>query len=199
MLYYFCAKTFSLCILSLLYKATSTDHCYNDVDFKFVSNYTTNSMRTFLYKLHHNLLGLNSRVANFVRNHPRTCTFCDIIRIREENPETTKHLFFECNIVEDCLRGFFNWCFNNAIVIGSREFFVGTSFENENKNKTMDIVLCIAKKIIWECKLRFCIPTVEIFKKCFLWEIKIMYKNSKFVRDCVTKSDLFLNHQEIRF
>ena len=156
-------------------------------------------MRTFLFKLHNNLLGLNSRVANFVRNHPRTCTFCDILRIRDEHTETTKHLFFDCTIVEESVREFFAWCFNNQLVVGHREFFVGTAFENENKNKTVDVVLNILKKTIWDCKLRFCIPTMEHLKKTFLWEIKILHRNSKFIRDILGKSDLFLNHQEIHF
>jgi hypothetical protein len=41
-------------------------------------NFLDNGMRTFLFNLHNNQLGINSRVAHFVRNHPNTCTFCDI-------------------------------------------------------------------------------------------------------------------------
>jgi len=162
-------------------------------------NFYNNSMRTFLFKLHNNLLGLNSRVANFVRNHPRTCTFCDVLRIREENSETTKHLFFDCEIVEQCLRGFFAWVFNDGTGFGYREFFTGFQFENVNKNKALDITINIVKKVIWDCKLRYSVPTLDILKNTFLWEIRLLYKNSKTVREIIRKSDLFLNHRDIHF
>jgi len=56
--------------------------------------YLHNSVKTFIFKLHNNILGINSRVAHFVRNHPSTCTFCDITQAPEENSESIKHLFF---------------------------------------------------------------------------------------------------------
>jgi len=56
--------------------------------------YLQNTTRTFIFKLHNNTLGINSRVAHFVRGHPNTCTFCDLTREPEENVETTLHLFF---------------------------------------------------------------------------------------------------------
>ncbi len=70
-------------------------------------SFLSNATRTFLFKLHNNLLGMNNRVANFVRGHPRTCTFCDLIRDPIENVENTRHLFFECTCVETAIRVFF--------------------------------------------------------------------------------------------
>jgi len=157
------------------------------------------SMKTFLFKLHNNLLGLNSRVAHFVRNHPRTCTFCDLARVGDDNTENTKHLFFYCGIIEENIQLLFKWILGNNEIIGYRDYFLGYRFENLNKQKVLDIALNIVKKNIWDCKLRYCIPTLEILKSNFLDEIKKMYANSKKVRDFIRKSELFVFHEEIRF
>ncbi len=38
-----------------------------------------NNMRVFLFKLHNNILGLNNRVAHFIRDHLPICTFCRLM------------------------------------------------------------------------------------------------------------------------
>jgi hypothetical protein len=56
-----------------------------------------NVQREFLYKFFNNILGLNSRVANFVAGHSAECTLC--VLNREPLPINTEsflHLFFEC-------------------------------------------------------------------------------------------------------
>ena len=59
-------------------------------------NFFDNSPRTFIFKLHNNLLGINTRVAHFVRNH----SFCSLHQVPEDFPETILHLFFDFNCVE---------------------------------------------------------------------------------------------------
>jgi hypothetical protein len=41
-------------------------------------SFFSNNMRTFLFKMHTNILGLNNRVAHFIRDHSPICTFCRI-------------------------------------------------------------------------------------------------------------------------
>ena len=163
----------------------------------WVKPYYSNVMRVFIFKYYNNLLGLNSRVAHFVRNHPRTCTFCDLARIRQENSETIKHLFYDCNLVEEPLANFFLWL--GIPEIGYRDFFLGINTQDVNKNKMMDIVLNVLRKAIWDCILRYCLPTGEYLKKTFLFESRVMYTASKKFRDIVAKSGYFTNHAEIRF
>jgi len=155
-------------------------------------------MHTFLFKLHNNLLGLNTRVANFVENHPRTCTFCDLRREPVEYPETTLHLFFECTSVEVNLQNFFSWI-SNDLVIGQRAFLTGFELANFHSNKILDLISAILKKIIWDCKLRFCIPTLEILQDGFKEEIFKLHCISPYVRNLIIKSELFQNHEDIHF
>ena len=155
-------------------------------------------MRTFLFKLHNNLLGLNTRVAKFVANHPRTCTFCDIRGEPGEYPETTLHLFYECTVIEENIQQFFHWI-RADIIVGSRNYFTGFDNPNIHANKLLYIVTSILKKCIWDCKLRFTVPTIEILKQNFLVEINKLYSTSSFIRDLITKSALFANHNDIHF
>ena len=119
------------------------------------NSFLSNATRTFLFKLHNNQLGMNNRVANFVRGHPRTCTFCDLLRDPTENVENTRHLFFECTSVETAVGEFFTWILNSntQINVSAREFFVGFTSENIHKNAVLDVVLVLLKKTIWDCKL----------------------------------------------
>ncbi len=165
------------------------------------NSFLNNATRTFLFKLHNNLLGMNNRVANFVRGHPRTCTFCDMLRDPAENVENTRHLFYECTSVEAALCNFFTWLLNSNVQINvsASEFFVGFNFENSNKNAVLDVVLVILKKTIWDCKLRYVVPTGAILKESFLDEYRKLFRNSSQVREHTRKSDIFLHHPEVRF
>jgi len=164
---------------------------------QWVKPYYSNAMRVFLFKYYNNLLGLNSRVAHFVRNHPRSCTFCDLARVRQENSETIKHLFYDCELVEVQITNFFLWL--GIPEIGYREFFLGIDTQDENKNKMLDIVLNVLRKAIWDCKLRYCLPTLDFFKQNFIFELKVMNTTSKKFRDIFAKSGYFEGHAEIRF
>ena len=165
------------------------------------NSFLNNATRTFLFKLHNNLLGMNNRVANFVRGHPRTCTFCDLLRDPIENVENTRHLFFECTSVETAIGDFFTWLLNSNthIHVSAREFFVGFNFDNTHKNAVLDVILVLLKKTIWDCKLRFIVPTGAMLKESFFEEYKKLFRNSSKVREITRRSDIFLNHPEIRF
>jgi len=164
-------------------------------------NYLDNSTRTFLFKLHNNLLGTNTRVAHFVRNHPRTCTFCGIAQDPEDHPETILHLFFECVHIERLLSAFYLWLFGmeNAPPISARNFLIGFEFENTHKKQILDLCGILVKKYIWDCKLRYHLPRIEDLKNSFLSEFKNIYNHNSKVRSQTQKSQLFANNNEIHF
>ena len=162
--------------------------------------YLHNSTRTFIFKLHNNTLGLNSRVAHFVRNHPSTCTFCDINGIPEENLESTKHLFFDCPSVENLITDFYTWVLSEEQprYISRKEFFVGFNFDCENKNKVLHLINLLVKKFIWECKLRFTLPALVDLKNTVASEMHRIFHTNSRMRKNITRSNFFTNH-EIRF
>jgi hypothetical protein len=165
----------------------------------WTKNFLDNSTRTFLFKLQNNLLGLNSRVAHFVRQHSPLCTFCSLMRSPEDHPESTRHLFFDCTYTENVLLPFYSWILRTPVELGIKDFFVGFSFECSNKNLVMDLINIITKKYIWDCKLRFNIPNIDDLKAMFIKNYSFWYKNYQKIRDYTDKSDIFVNHNEIHF
>jgi len=164
-------------------------------------SFLDNSTRTFIFKLHNNLLGINTRVAHFVRNHSRTCTFCTALRDPDDNPESILHLFFECEPVENMLVNFFEWLrirdFDQQI--SPRNYFQGFNMNCENKNRVMDLITVIVKKYIWDCKQRFTVPNLDSLKLIFVSEYSHLMRDSQKVRKFTHKSKIFENHIEIRF
>ena len=163
-------------------------------------SYLKNSVRTFTFKLHNNILGLNTRVSHFVRGHPRTCTFCDVAGEPEENEETTLHLFFDCVHVEQILNNFYRWLFNNEndFFLSRREFFVGFISDNVNKEKTLLVVNILVKKYIWDCKLRFHLPSLIGLKRQIVSELQQISEMSRTWNIVLERSGLFENNR-IRF
>ncbi len=155
-------------------------------------SYLHNSTRTFIFKLHNALLGLNSRVAHFVRNHPSTCTFCDLRLIPEENLENTKHLFFECSSVEGLIANFYTWALNSNVRRDPTrsEFFVGFKTGNDWSDQVLHLINLLVKKFIWDCKLRFTIPTSEILKRTVINELRLITTLKKSIKNTVNRSEL---------
>jgi hypothetical protein len=154
-------------------------------------SYLQNSTKVFCFKLYSNLLGLNSRVAHFVRGHSNCCTFCDISNEPEENVESTKHLFFDCTHTENVLLEFYSWVFSTVRPVSRTEFFVGFDTGNDKKNKTLNVVNILVKKFIWDSKLRFTLPTTEHLKLSVISELKRISSINPVMRETFIQSDLF--------
>ena len=84
-------------------------------------SFFTNDIRIFLFKMHANILGLNNRVAHFIRDHSPICTFCRILARGDANDETTLHLFCECPTTERVRNDFLVWAYNEADYAISRK------------------------------------------------------------------------------
>jgi len=83
--------------------------------------------------------------------------------------------------------------------LSAKEFFQGFDFECNNKKFVLDICNILAKKYIWDCKLRFSIPSLINLKNNFMSDFSNLYKNSRLVRESTNKSHFFENHREIHF
>jgi len=164
-------------------------------------NYLDNGTRTFIFKFFNNIIGLNTRVAHFVRGHPRTCTFCDIAEEPYENDETTLHLFYDCRHVENVLTAFYTWLFEleNNYYVSRLEFFVGFTSENIHRQRVLHIVNLLIKKYIWDCKQRFTVPGIVNLKLYILGELQRLSTLSRIWRDALVKSDLLNNNNRIQF
>jgi hypothetical protein len=130
----------------------------------WTKNYFSNQDRTFLFKLYNNTLGYNNAVAHFVPGHTPYCTFCEITRSPDANPETPLHLFYECRSVSSVIENVFcNITDNLDFRFSRREYFA--TFETREAscsvNSTLTIISKIVIKYIWDCRNRQCVPSVD--------------------------------------
>ena len=155
-------------------------------------SYLDNSTRTFLFKLHNNTIGTNTRLSHFVRNHSRICTFCALTRNPHDEDENPLHLFFQCRSTEPVVLGILSWFVENENDFRriSRQNFFGTfNWESNNKNIIMQLVCALIKKYIWDCKLRFSLPNLECGKEFLKMELDRIICQSSKIRKVYDSSD----------
>jgi exonuclease III len=137
--------------------------------------YFSNSLRTFIFKLHNNTLVTNTVLSNFVRGLSRNCTFCNITGNQEPEDETILHLFFTCRTVEPILENFYSWVHgNNEFIVSRRNFFTTPEGININSNEILLVINHLVMKYLWEIKLRKNLPVLEHLKTYVLGEINVM-------------------------
>ncbi len=139
-------------------------------------------MKTFLFKLHNNTLGYNNAVAHFVASHSSCCTFCDAGGDADINAETGLHLFYECVHVSAIVDDIFNRITAvENFEYSRREYF--TTFERRDFSHTKNLVLTIISKfimkVLWDCKLRFAKPTLEVCWELICESISTLRANNK--------------------
>jgi hypothetical protein len=156
-------------------------------------SFLDNSTRTFLFKLHNNTLGINSRIHHFVQGQSKNCTFCELMHNPEEESETILHLFFQCQHTEPIVLGFLEWLVNNREI---SETFTRTNFfgtfgtGNLNLNKFLQLSCVLLKKFIWDCKMRFTLPNLELCKDWIKAELDRILSHNKKIRDTYNGSGL---------
>ena len=157
-------------------------------------SFLDNDMRSFLFKLHNNILGLNSRVTHFIADHSPICTFCRISLRNDAENEDTYHLFYTCPITEHFRDSFFRWAYNEAnhYVIGRNELFL-VQEENNVLNSRSLIKTLISKlylKYIWDCRNRYAIPDLELAKENICQKLKTITSLSNIMREHLNDSGL---------
>jgi hypothetical protein len=154
-----------------------------------------NSTRTFLFKLHNNTAGYNLSVSHFVRGHSPNCTFCDILEIPEEHNETPLHLFFQCTAVETLTNDIFSWLLDTETVISRQELFTIFKREDFRKNDFLTIFAKLLLKYYWDCKQRFCLPTLNNAKATLKKELEILIQCNSKIRQIHANSGIMLNRE----
>ena len=145
----------------------------------WAATFFDNVLKTFIFKLHNNTLGYNYTVSKFVRNHPDTCTFCDIRETVDEVRETPIHLFFQCASAEPIVENIFRWALGDEYDrMTMRDYFGGFEGENANRNNCLNILGVTVKKYLWDCKNIKKLPEIEECKICITKYVKNWYNSS---------------------
>jgi hypothetical protein len=153
----------------------------------WLAHFFSNELRTFQFKLINNILGLNYIISHFVPGIDRNCTLCDVAENPDPEDETPLHLFFSCNITESLLSDFFNIL---GTVLTRQEFFCIPTRRNRDQNYTIFWATILFRKYIWDCKMRRCIPTLDMLLTYMYREFNVMIGVSDMVKNTVKNCEL---------
>lgn len=143
-------------------------------------SFLDNQMRTFLFKLYNNTLGLNYRVTHFNPNVEPFCTFCTILGVENLERETPRHLFLECLAVEQIYENFFR------ITLGlvewrAADYLTYPQLTDSPTEQFLFIISSLVKVYIWNCKLRHQVPVQDNLENFIITECKLaMLINNRF-------------------
>ena len=104
------------------------------------TNGLSNNLRTFLFKLHNNILSYNHVLTHFAEGVEPYCTFCIITGENVLERDNAHHVFFSCPSVEVLNEAFFSWIFGNNRIVTRREIFGNFQEENSHNNGVLFII-----------------------------------------------------------
>jgi hypothetical protein len=90
----------------------STPSCSASLNSMWTVYFAQSDFKTFVFKLHHNILGLNSRVHHFNQDRDPSCFFCIKSANFPAEKETFSHFFWFCPTTSSLLKRFFSKYFN---------------------------------------------------------------------------------------
>jgi hypothetical protein len=160
-------------------------------------SFFTNDFRIFLFKMHTNILGLNNRVAHFIRDHSPICTFCRILARGDANDESTLHLFYDCPTTEAVRNDFFVWAYNEDAnySISRNDLFLVQNVNGEYNCTTL-IKTIIAKlflKYVWDCRNRYSLPSFLEAKEIITSDLLTLVNSGNKIRRSFNDSGLAQN------
>ncbi len=153
-------------------------------------SYLENELRTFIFKLHNNTQEYNLVLSKFKPNVEPFCTFCLLARDPDPEHENALHLFFNCPHVEPVLNDIHYFVTGNPDEIRRTNFFGVPTFINTANQKIVLIVNAVAKKFIWDCKLRKCLPSNDTFRSRLIAKLQTYANINSNFRDTVSLSNL---------
>jgi hypothetical protein len=160
-------------------------------------HYLASDIKTFFFKLHHNILGLNSRVYHINASRDPSCTFClKSVNLPAER-ETFDHFFWNCPTSATLIKTFFNIYFRQGSWVKKTVFFTGTVDEEKNIFSPPILFICsLLKYILWFFKLKKKLPNWPSFNSEFLYHFNILMASSWKLNEIVNGCNLLKQYGE---
>jgi hypothetical protein len=158
--------------------------CMNNL---WTTYFFSSDFKTFLFKFHHNILGLNIRVQHINADRDAACFFCHKLKNFPAERESVEHFFWFCPTTSRIINRFENEFLN--VVLTKELFFTGTR-ENKFELVTL-IVMSVIKFCLWQFKLRKKVPTWYAFISDFNFIFNSLTASSKKLKIDVSNSTLF--------
>jgi hypothetical protein len=157
--------------------------CCKKIGHHFSLRMYSNALRTFLFKLYHNLLTINTVLSHIVRGISRNCTFCNLLGNQDITDETTLHLFYDCDHSTNLIRHFFAEITGGQVQTVSRhEMFCCFTRYGDIRDHLLSIAAKILLFYLWECKMRKGLGIFENLMRFFRAETKLLFSNCPLTR-----------------
>ena len=125
------------------------------------------TLQWFQTRINHRILGTNHLLEKMNLKEDNTCSYC------RRNPETLKHLFYECEVVKEFWTKLETLiktkCPNLLISFTIKDIIFGNNYFNEITNT----VLILARYFIFKNRETNLILDVDVFKKYIMNRFKI--------------------------
>jgi hypothetical protein len=160
-------------------------------------HFLSSEIKTFLFKLHHNILGINSRVHHINNTRDPSCSFCIKTKNLPAERETFTHFFWFCPTTHNLIIKFFEVYFRDEVQKTRTLFFTGIVGTNvKNFSLPVLLVLSLFKYILWNFKLRKKLPSWPSLNNEFLYMFDIITKSSRKIQENVASCKWFKHSRQ---
>jgi exonuclease III len=156
-------------------------------------SYLGSDLKTFLFKMHHNTLGLNYRIHHINPDRDASCTFCVINKTLPAPRESFSHFFWDCVTVEKLIQNFSMFAFN--MVLSKAYFFTGED-DTGTFYDTVFLLVSLFKYALWQFKLRKKVPSWPSLRHEFLYLLNIIMGSNKAIRIKILNCNLCRIHRD---
>jgi hypothetical protein len=160
---------------------------------RWQKSYYGSEIKTFLFKLYHNTLGVNGRVSHYNHEKSPACSFCTAGKNLPAEKETISHFFWHCPFTAQSINQLLNSLVNFNVDLNN--FFTGTGPDGKYK-EALIIIFDTIKYSLWLTKTRKRLPTHHSVSSDFFYLIDIILGYNKKVESIVTECNLLRRHRD---
>jgi hypothetical protein len=155
--------------------------------------YFSSEIKTFLFKFHHNILGINSRVHHINPDRDPACFFCVKTKNCPSERETFSHFFWFCPVTFKLIKNFESEFLTCELT--DLQFFTGTD-ENGIFSEALLIVCNIFRYSLWSFKLKHRIPSWPALRSELLYNLNIITGGNNKLNGIFNNCLLFRRNRE---
>jgi hypothetical protein len=170
--------------------------CISSLNSLWTTYFFQSDFKTFLFKTHHNILGLNHRVHHINRQREPTCTFCTKAKNFPAERETFTHLFWHCPYTNKLIMRFFDTYIDGEVDLS----YYLTGCYNPDNSKEISvpvlIIFNVLRYAIWIFKIRKKLPSWHGLNSEFLYIFDTILRVSKKFKMAVSRCNRLKNRRE---
>jgi hypothetical protein len=174
----------------------SRSECISSLNSLWTTYFFQSDFKTFLFKTHHNILGLNHRVHHINQQREPTCTFCTKAKNFPAERDTFTHLFWHCPYINKLIIRFFDTYIDGEVDLN---FYLTGCYNPANSNElsvSVLIIFNVLRYAIWIFKIQKKLPSWHRLNSEFLYIFDTILRVSKKFKTAVSRCKRLKNGRE---